>query len=137
MAHRKVRKSKYSLRTRKSTAGLGLFSEEIIPRGAFVIEYFGSIISGQEANENGGKYLFEINKKTVINGVSRKNIARYINHSCKPNCYAEVDGKRVFIFTRRKIYPGEELSYNYGKEYFDDVIKPLGCKCNHCTTKKK
>lgn len=132
MKPQKIRKSKYELRVGKSTAGLGLFTEKEIPRGAFVIEYFGPIISGREADENGGKYLFEINKKTVINGVSRKNIARYINHSCKPNCYAEVDDKRVFIFTRRKIYPGEELSYNYGKEYFEDVIKPLGCKCASC-----
>ena len=132
MPNQKIRKSKYTLRVGKSSAGLGLFAEEEIPRSAFIIEYFGPIISGDEADEYGGKYLFEINKKTVINGVSRKNSARYINHSCKPNCYAEIDDKRVFIYTRRKIQPGEELSYNYGKEYFADVIKPSGCKCTHC-----
>lgn len=135
MAYASPRQSKYSYRVGQSSAGLGLFAMQPMKRGDFVTEYFGPLLSNEEADENGGKYLFEISKKWVINGVSRKNLARYLNHSCKPNCYAEIDGKRVFIYTRRKIEPREELTYRYGKEYFDDIIKPNGCMCDSCKNK--
>jgi uncharacterized protein len=137
MAYPKPRKSKYKYRVGRSLAGLGLFAAEETPRRAFVIEYFGEFLTGDEAEEQGGKYLFEINKNLVVNGASRKNIARYINHSCKPNCNVEIEGNRIFVNTRRKIYPGEELTYNYGKEYWEDIITPAGCKCGSCNEKKK
>lgn len=132
------RKSKYSYRVGKSSAGLGLFATEDIPKkDEFIIEYFGKFLSGEEADKQGGKYLFEIDEDLVIDGTTRKNIARYLNHSCKPNCYAETDGKRVFIYSKRKIKPGEELCYHYGKEYWEDIIQPHGCRCDACTGKKQ
>ena len=134
MAFAHPRKSKYKLKIGRSKVGLGLFAEEPISRGSFVIEYFGSFLSEEEAGESGGKYLFEISKKWIIQGNSRENLARYINHSCKPNCRAEIDGRRIFIYARRNIKPGEELAYNYGKNYFEDEIKPKGCLCEHCKT---
>lgn len=132
MGYRYPRKSKHTLVAMRSSAGLGLKTQNSISKGDFVAEYFGSFLSEKEADENGGKYLFEIDKDLVINGTTRDNLARYINHSCKPNCESEIDGKRVFIYAKRNIQRGEELSYDYGKEYFDDFIKPHGCKCAHC-----
>jgi len=138
MAYKFPRKSKYTYRVGKSFAGLGLFVIEEIPKkDEFLIEYFGTRISSDEADKKGGKYLFEVDKNLVIDGTVRKNIARYINHSCKPNCYAEVDGTRVFIFSKRKIKAGEELCYHYGKEYWEDIIQPHGCRCAFCADKKR
>jgi uncharacterized protein len=131
------RKSKHALRVGRSSAGLGLFAREEIPKGDFVIEYFGAFLSEDEADEQNGKYLFEIKKDLVVDGTTRKNTARYINHSCKPNCFAEIDGRRIFIYTKRKVLPNEELTYHYGKEYWEDIIKPNGCKCTSCRIGKK
>ncbi len=97
-------------------------------------EYIGERISEDEANRRGGKYLFEINTRWTIDGKDRKNLARYINHSCTPNCYPEVDerARRVFIYAKKKILPGEELTYDYGTTYCKEYIYPLGCRCENC-----
>ncbi len=126
------KKSKYKLKVKQSNSGLGLFTEEEIPRSEFIIEYFGTHLSSKQADEKGGKYLFEINKNITIDGSSRLNLARYINHSCKPNSRAVLEGKRIFIYSKRKIKAGEEINCNYGKDYYERIIKPIGCKCgNH------
>jgi uncharacterized protein len=119
---------------KKSTAGLGLFAARNYKKGERVIEYTGETISEAEAQKRGGKYLFELNDNWTIDGKGRENTARYINHSCKPNCYPELtdDETQVFIFTKRAIKAGEEFTYNYGKYYFDMEIKPHGCRCSHC-----
>lgn len=132
MGYRYPRISKHKLVVMRGSAGLGLKTQNPIPKGDFIAEYFGPFLSDEEADENGGKYLFEIDKDVVINGSTRDNLARYINHSCRPNCESEIDGRRVFVYAKRNIQEGEELAYNYGKEYFDDFIKPYGCKCSHC-----
>lgn len=131
MPYRYPRKTKYKLQVKRSSAGLGLFATEKIKRKDFIIEYFGPLITDEELGNREGKYLFEVEDELSIDGKDRKNTARYINHSCKPNCEPEIDGKRVFIYSLRTIYPGEELTYDYGKEYFDGFIKPYGCKCGH------
>jgi hypothetical protein len=59
-------------------------------------------------------------------------MARYINHSCRPNAEALISKGRVWIWSRRNIKAGEEIAYDYGKEYFEGVIKPIGCKCEKC-----
>ncbi len=125
------KKTKYRLKVKKSNSGLGLFADEEIPKKEFVIEYFGPRLSDERADQKGGKYLFEVKKGLTIDGSSRENTARYINHSCKPNCEAIVEGNRIFVYTKRKIMPSEEITYHYGKEYYNDVIRPLGCKCGH------
>ena len=123
---------KYKIK--RSRAGLGLFATKPIKKGDFVIEYTGESITPEESDRRGGKYLFTVTDKLVLDGKGRDNIARYINHSCKPNCYAEVDEEeeKVNIYAKRNIQEGEELSYDYGKEYFDDHIKPYGCMCLKC-----
>jgi SET domain-containing protein len=119
---------------KKSNSGLGLFTDSPIKRGQFVIEYWGTIITDEEAERKGGNYLFDLESTNyTIDGTTRKNLARYINHSCKPNCEANREGKRVFIFATRAIKVGEELSYDYGKDYFSEMVREKGgCRCgNH------
>jgi SET domain-containing protein len=127
--------SRPALRVGRSRAGLGLFATATIPQGSF-IEYTGPILTSAEADKKGGKYLFEISARTIIDGTGRANLARYINHACKNNCIPEIRGRKVFIVTKRAIQPGEELTYHYGKEYFDEFIKPYGCRCASCLAKK-
>ena len=131
MGYRYPRISRYTAQAKRGISGLGLFAEEEIPRGAFVIEYWGKIVSDDEADKVGGKYLFRLENKKTILGNHKANTARLLNHSCKPNCAAEMDGKRIFIYTRRRIQPGEELTYDYGKEYWEDHIGTY-CRCEAC-----
>lgn len=118
---------------RRTKAGLGLFTNTSFKKGDRIIEYTGEIISVEEANRRGGKYLFAINSRWYIDGKGRENIARYINHSCAPNAEARGSGKKVFVYALRTIRAGEEIGYDYGKEYVDAFIAPSGCRCAHCT----
>jgi uncharacterized protein len=125
-------KGKYSLAVRRTAAGLGLFALEPIPANKRIVEYTGLLISNEEVDSRRGKYFFGLNSKWSIDGSPRSNTARYINHSCRPNASAFVTRHRVWIWSKRNIKVGEEITYDYGKEYFDDHIKPKGCKCNKC-----
>lgn len=124
------------LKVKKTEAGLGLITTVPIKKGSFIIEYDGPRLTNKEADEKLGKYLFEVNNTTTIDGSSRKNIARYVNHGCRPNCEIEVKKGRVLLFARKNIKADEELSYDYGKEYYDHFIKPYGCKCSSAVHKK-
>jgi SET domain-containing protein len=124
----------HGFEVKRSTRGLGLFTRKRIPRGDLVVEYTGLLLPSEEAYRRGGRYLFEVNSRWIIDGAGRENISRYINHSCRPNCEPRTRGIRVLIYARRNIRAGEELSYDYGKEYFDELIKPKGCLCDHCAS---
>ena len=124
------------LSVKKGINGLGLFAKIPIKKGECVIEYFGEVITAAEANRRGGRYLFETSSNRHIDGTTRKNIARYINHSCRPNCEPDTVRGRVYISAIKNIKPGEELCYDYGKEYWNEYIKPKGCRCMKCTEKK-
>jgi SET domain-containing protein len=117
------------LQVKRSTAGLGLFAGEAIPKGVCLIEYVGRVITKEEEYSSKSQYLFEVSKNKTIDGTERTNTARYINHSCRPNCEVEIHAGRVFVFSKRAIAAGEELGYDYGKAFFDEHIKPKGCKC--------
>lgn len=133
---RKYNPGLYKVVVKRSSAGLGLFAGEDIPKGTCIIEYKGRQIKGQEEYTSTSKYLFGVNDRMTIDGRDRSNTARYINHSCRANCEPETYKRRVFIFAKRNIKTGEELTYDYGKEYWDDHIKPLGCRCEKCVEKK-
>jgi len=120
---------------KRSSAGLGLFARVPFKKDEFVIEYTGEIIPNAVADERGNRYIFEISSRRSIDGSTRKNLARYLNHSCKPSCEAEIDGSRVMIYALCGIREGEELTYHYGKDYFEEFIKPVGCRCAHCSGK--
>ena len=117
---------------KRTDTGLGLFASQPIEKGKRIVEYTGPRISNEEVEKSRGKYFFGVNSKWSIDGSPRSNIARYINHSCRPNAEARISNGRVWIWSRRKIKPGEEISYDYGKEYFEGVIEPVGCKCEKC-----
>lgn len=115
---------------KRGIAGLGLFADQDIPKNTVIIEYIGERITPEEANNRGGKYLFEVDETVTIDGKMRGNRARYINHSCDPNCESEIKKKRVFIQSIKDIKKGEELCYDYGPEYFEEYFVNGGCRCS-------
>ena len=125
----------YKIKAKRSSAGLGLFAEENIPKGKKIVEYVGRVITKEEEYTSNSKYLFEINSKVTIDGRDRSNIARYANHSHRPNAEPRIIKGQVFIYAIKNIKAGDEICYDYGKEYVDEHIKPKGCKCVKCTNK--
>ena len=121
---------------KRTNAGLGFFALAPIPKGKRIIEYTGPYLPNEEVEKRYGKYFFGVNSKWSIDGSPRSNLARYINHSCAPNAEAIISNRRVWIWSRRNIKAGEEITYDYGKEYFEDIIKPMGCKCVKCSAKR-
>lgn len=124
--------------------GKGLFAKTLIKKGTFILEYTGVPLPAEEADDHPGRYLFEVNDKITLNGDTPDNTAKYINHSCDPNVEAEIDeesdgSEHVNIYAVRAIKPGEELFIDYGEEYFDEFIRPIGCRCGSptCQSKKK
>lgn len=125
----------FKLVVKKSRAGRGMFAGEAIPRGACIIEYTGRPLSEKE-QEREGKYFFWTSSKTMIDGNIPSNKARFINHSCAPNCEVELKNRRIYVFAKRNIKEGEELNYDYDTEYFEEHIKPIGCLCTKCESKR-
>jgi uncharacterized protein len=124
-------------RVGRSRTGLGLFATAPIKKGSFIIEYKGPKVDNKTADELDNKYLFEINSRWTIDGSGRRNTARYINHSCRPNAESDVKKHKVIIRAIRNIEPGAEITYDYGKDYFDTFLKPIGCRCPKCLEKRK
>lgn len=117
---------------KRTIAGLGFFTLDSIPDDKKIIEYIGPVLTREEADKKGGRYLMSIDEEYLIDGSPRTNAARYINHSCEPNAKAYRAGIRVWIWSIRAIEAGEEITMDYGKKYFNDFIKPVGCKCGKC-----
>lgn len=130
-------KGKKNYEVKRAATGLGLFAVEKIPARKRIIEYIGPLISNDEVERSRGKYFFGVNTKWAIDGSARSNTARYINHSCRPNAEAFISGRRVWVWSKREIQAGEEITLDYGKEYFEDQIKPRGCRCAVCSNKIK
>lgn len=129
--------TKRQLKVKRTNIGLGLFTLELIPARQQIIEVVGPIINSEDCERIRGKYLFGLDENRAIDGRSRSNLARYINHSCRPNAEAFASGDRIWIWSRKNIKPGEEITFDYGKEYVDQFIKPIGCKCEKCASTKK
>ena len=121
---------------KRSPTGLGLFATQPFKSGTRIIEYFGRELSDAEQYTSRSKYLFGIGKTRMIDGNVKENIARYVNHSCRPNCDTDIKKGKIYIYAWKNIKPGEELTYDYGKEYFNDYFKKGGCKCVKCSKKK-
>ena len=133
---KKSSSSRRLFRVGRSKTGLGLFATRLIRRGTFIVRYTGRKLPNKIADELDTKYLFEINSRWTIDGSSRKNIARYVNHSCRPNADADVKKHKVLITAIRTIQPGDEITYNYGRDYFNAFIKDKGCRCAACHQKR-
>jgi SET domain-containing protein len=128
-----------AFRIGRSTTGLGLFAIKPIKRAAHIAAYRGRVISTKEADRRearGARYMFELTTKWTIDGSPRWNLARYINHSCRPN--AEPIGRKggIVIVALRRIEPGEEITYNYGREYYKYFLETGGCRCAACRKKR-
>jgi hypothetical protein len=125
----------------RSKTGLGLFATKPIKKGTKIIRYFGPILDSKKEEDDAieNKYLFELNDRWTIDGSDRKNVARYINHSCRPNAESDVKPRKRKIYIRaiKDIEPGEEINYDYGTDYFKAYLKPIGCKCEACERKRK
>ena len=133
--------SKKPYRIGRSSTGLGLFATKPIKKGTKIVRYFGPLLDCKKKKDDAveNKYLFELNGRWTIDGSVRENIARYINHACKPNAESDVRPRKrkVFIRAIKNIEPGEEISYDYGTDYFKAYLKPIGCKCDACERKRK
>ncbi|XP_049457732.1 histone-lysine N-methyltransferase 2B isoform X2 [Epinephelus fuscoguttatus] len=125
---------------RSDIHGRGLFCKRNIEAGEMVIEYAGTVIRAVLTDKREkyydskgiGCYMFRIDDFDVVDATMQGNAARFINHSCEPNCYSRVinvDGrKHIVIFALRKIYRGEELTYDY-KFPIEDENSKLRCNC--------
>ena len=113
-----------------------MFACEPIKKGRFIARYSGRKIDSDKADELNNKYLFEINSRWTIDGATRKNVARYINHSCRPNAEAYFVGHVIKIRAIKNIKPEQEITYNYGRDYFDSFLRAVGCKCLACVRKR-
>ncbi len=131
--------SSRSFRIGRSVTGFGLFATKPIKRGVYIAAYRGRRITTEEADRRearGARYQFELNKRWTIDGSPRWNVARYINHSCRPN--AKPVGRRggIVIVALRRIEPGEEITYDYGREYVKYFLENGGCRCAACRRKR-
>jgi uncharacterized protein len=121
--------------------GLGVFALRRIRKGTRVIEYLGERISHKEADRrydlkqdnDSHTFLFIVDARTVIDAGVDGNAARFINHTCAPNCESCTQDRRVFIEAIRTIEPGEELAYDYRIEWDPadppDIDKIFACRC--------
>ena len=121
--------------------GRGVFALRRIPKGVRIIEYKGKLITDKEADRRYSRMhansphtmLFSLDGGLVIDATRRGNSARWINHSCAPNCEIEEEGHRIFIDARRDIRAGEELTYDYnlqiGEKHTKKAQREHACFC--------
>jgi len=121
--------------------GTGVFALRPIHKGKRVVEYTGERVSHKEADsryaekdvEDNHTFLFIVDGRTVIDAGVEGNDARFINHSCAPNCETAIESRRVFIYALRNIEPGEELAYDYQIQREDgdppNIEEIFGCRC--------
>ena len=125
------------LRVGRSKSGLGLFARAPIKKGQFIIRYRGRKIPTEITDDLNNRYMFEINTRWTIDGSKRWNVARYVNHSCRPNVEAiERRGPIIVYVARRKIKPEEEITVDYGKDYFEAFITKSRCLCPKCRERR-
>jgi len=115
--------------------GQGLFAAQDIAKGTRIIAYIGEKITRRESArrlEAGNAYIFHLNYRYALDGKTLANTARYINHSCDPNCEVEKTYDTLWIVALRDIKEGEELSFNYGYtlEHYKD--NPCTCGAQNC-----
>ena len=143
----KTTKSEYIAVRRSCIHNKGVFARKDIPKGTRIIEYIGEKVTNAEGERRadivldkskrskttGAVYLFELNKRYDIDGYVPYNTARYINHSCDPNCETEIIQGKIWIIAIKDIQKGEELNYNYGYAFDEDFEEhPCLCGTDRC-----
>src|SRR5664279_2797330 len=123
-------------RVGRSPTGLGLFATKPIRKRALIVEYSGrrirTVLAQQIEQQRGAKYMFEIDARWTIDGSSRRNLARYVNHSCTPNAEAELVRGRMMYRALKTIPAGEEITIDYGEDYYELYLAKSGCRCAAC-----
>jgi SET domain-containing protein len=115
--------------------GIGGFAKADIVAGTRVIEYVGETITKAESLrrcESNNEYIFSLDETYDLDGNVPWNPARFLNHSCEPNCEAEPDGGCIWIVARRDIRTGEEITFNYGYDLDDYREHPCRCGAADC-----
>jgi len=112
--------------------GWGVFALEAINKNTRIITYDGELIDHKESLKRETKYLergeiwcFTVNRRWVRDASVGGNVARFINHACRPNCYSQIIGQQIWIRAGRNIEPGEELTY----DYYTDGEQVIQCNC--------
>jgi uncharacterized protein len=115
--------------------GRGGFAKAAIGKGTCIVEYVGERISKSESVrrcEKNNEYIFSLNEEEDLDGNVAWNPARFLNHSCEPNCEAELDDGRIWIIATRDIRAGEEITFNYGYDLVDYRDYPCRCGSPNC-----
>jgi len=121
-------------RKKSGINNLGLFAKTDIKKGEKVIEYKGRKFTHKQVEENDrfdnskAIYLFTLNERYVLDGDTKTNTAKYINHSCDPNCEVDIIKGKIWIIAIKDIKKGDELSYDYGFGY-DADFRQFPCRC--------
>ena len=124
----------------------GVFAVQDIKKGSRIFQYLGEKISKDEGDrrseiqieeaekdpEKGQVYVFELNKKYDIDGNVPENDAKYINHSCKPNCEADIINDEIWIISTKDVKKGQELTYDYSYGLDDFEEYPCNCQSDDC-----
>lgn len=146
MENKKPTTSEYIIVRNSSIHNKGVFAKKDIPKGTKIIEYVGRKITKKESDDisdrdleankknsaNGAVYIFELNKRYDIDGNVSWNTARFINHTCDPNCETEITKGHIWIVSTKDIRKGEELSYNYGYDIENYEDHPCKCGSKNC-----
>ena len=128
---------------KSSIHGTGVFATQNIAKNKKIIRYVGEKVKRSEGNrrsalrikkylhkkEQGSVYIFELNSRYDIDGTPSYNKARYINHSCDPNCEVDIINNEIWISSIKNIKKGQELSYDYGYDFDPDDYTDHVCKC--------
>jgi SET domain-containing protein len=119
-------------RRRSKVHGSGVFALEPIAKNRRIIDYAGELVRNRDSVARESRYLeegciwvFRVNRLWSRDAAVGGNIARFINHACKPNCYYEIDGRTIWIRASRNIRAGEELTYDYAT----DGEQSIQCRC--------
>ena len=119
-------------RRRSAISGWGVYAGQAIAEDTKIVEYKGQLVSQAEAWRREQRYLprqriwiFTINTRWARDAAFGGNVARYINHACRPNCYVDIEGRHIWIRASRDIRKGEELTYDYNT----DGVAGIPCRC--------
>jgi SET domain-containing protein len=120
------------VRRKSRISGWGVYTRQRITKNSRIIDYAGEKISHRESARRersqlrkGQIWCFTVNRRWVRDAAVGGNIARFINHACRPNCYTQVVGDVIWIRAARNIEPGEELTYDYRTD--GEAI--IACRC--------
>ena len=115
--------------------GTGIFARGNVPAGTRLLEYVGERVSKEESlrrRKTGNFFVFIVTEEFDIDGAVNWNPARFINHSCAPNCEARMEEERIWVYALRDIAAGEELTFNYGYDLQDYEEHPCRCGAPEC-----